>query len=358
MVDKKISELEQAQAVSPDDLLAIVQNVNNSLQTNRITIEKLLSSYGGSSESGIAGGFVENFPLSIAEGSQNINPGFYGVRFTPGTNFVVKYAQVCKRDNVPNGAFVIAIYSQGATSPTGSRTEDMMLLAKTSPKTFPGDNGIIIAEFPEQEQIILEADKEYYMVLYVQHTGDKGLICRKTVANNWGSSYLTLAFKGSSQTVQATLGSSDFDTLFPSSSVNEIIMPYIKIYGDAGCYGKNILVINSSNYQNYIGDSGLGGWEWLIIPPKYDIICVDDIQLYGHLRLWGIRPAPGTDFTNGKRIIVLGYCNFNQPDASLPSLDYTTSEYYYYYTHNSNYRPYTAYLEFIYYNKRWYSKGY
>jgi len=46
MVDKKISELEQAQAVSPDDLLAIVQNVNGTLKTCQITVGQLLSSLG------------------------------------------------------------------------------------------------------------------------------------------------------------------------------------------------------------------------------------------------------------------------------------------------------------------------
>ena len=176
------------------------------------------------------GGFVENFPLSIAEGGQNINPGFYGVRFTPGTDFVAKYAQICKRDNMTSGTFVIAIYTQGVT-PNGSRTENMTLLAQTSPATFAGDNGIATGEFPPQQQITLEADKEYYMVLYVQHSADRGLICRRTAANNWGDSNLTLAFKGSFQTVQSTLGSSNFSTLFPGSSVNEIVMPYMKIYG-------------------------------------------------------------------------------------------------------------------------------
>ena len=44
MVDKKISDLDQAQPISPDDILVIVQNINNTLQTHQITVGELFSS--------------------------------------------------------------------------------------------------------------------------------------------------------------------------------------------------------------------------------------------------------------------------------------------------------------------------
>jgi len=48
MANKKISQLEQAQAVSPDDLLAIVQRkITGALETRKITVEELLASCSG-----------------------------------------------------------------------------------------------------------------------------------------------------------------------------------------------------------------------------------------------------------------------------------------------------------------------
>jgi|GEM_PF-3564273 len=46
MADLKISELKQAQAISLDDMLAIVQNVNNELQTRRIRLNEVMTLYG------------------------------------------------------------------------------------------------------------------------------------------------------------------------------------------------------------------------------------------------------------------------------------------------------------------------
>lgn len=45
MIDKKISELDKAQPVSSDDILVITQNINGTLQTRRVTVNDLFSSY-------------------------------------------------------------------------------------------------------------------------------------------------------------------------------------------------------------------------------------------------------------------------------------------------------------------------
>ena len=376
MANKKISELNQAQPVSPGDLLPIVQNVNSTPETRKITVSSLLASCsggggnGGSSAVAAAGGFVENFPLSIAEGAQNISPGFYGVRFTPGTDFVAQYAQICKRDTMTSGTFVVAIYSQGVST-SGSRTENMTLLAQTTPASFNGDNGIATAEFSAQQQITLEANKEYYMVLYVQHSADRGLICRRTIANSWGNSNLTLAFKGSSQTVQATLGSSNFNTLFPGTSVNDIIMPYMKIYGvaDTSSVDNNsrVLVINDGNVAQYFTDDHYNlpispgnnnahdaASVYAYIPAGYSIIVVETSFNY---KIKKIQPLGGVDFEDYKKITFMGNIHFWE--GKTVSGDYRISEYWYSYRHNSQSNFFVeAFTEFILKNKVWYSVYY
>ena len=375
MANKKISELNQAQPVSPGDVLPIVQNVNSTQETRKITVSNLLASCsgGGNGSSGgaatAAGGFVENFPLSMAEGAQNINPGFYGVRFTPGADFVAQYAQICKRDVMTSGSFVVAIYSQGVST-SSSRTENMTLLAQTSPATFNGDNGIATAEFSAQQQITLEANKEYYMVLYVQHSADRGLICRRTIANSWGNSNLTLAFKGSSQTVQATLGSSNFSTLFPSASVNDIIMPFMKIYGIADTSSVNnnsrVLVINDGNVAQYFTDTAYGNPinpntahdtsdVYAYIPDGYSIIAVETTNRY---KIAAIKPLGGIDFKDYKKITFMGSkVDFWQ--GAYGNNNYGISQYWYTYRHSGGYNFLVeAFTEFILKNKVWYSVYY
>ena len=286
MANKKISELDQTSALQSTDLMAVVQenqgNTENPLETRKTTVGALKSAIVPSFQSGdgsltvteqgnqvdlrvannnVAAGYVEDFPLSMAEGGQNVPVGFYGVRFTPGQNFIAKHAQICKRDNMTSGTFVVAIYSAGTTA-TGGRTEDMTLLAQTTQTSMSG-NGIGTADFPESQQVELEADHEYYMVVYVQHpsSGTRGLICRKQNGNEWGNSNLTLAFSGNSQTVMETLGSSNFSTLFPSTGVNSMVLPYMKIYGDYVSMGSSsvgqqpsaqVLVITDNNVCQYL----------------------------------------------------------------------------------------------------------
>lgn len=388
MANKKISELDQASALQSTDLMAVVQenpeNNENPLETRKTTVGALKTAIVPSFQSGdgsltiteqgnqvdirvannnVAAGFVEDFPLSMAEGGQNVPVGFYGVRFTPGQNFIAKHAQICKRDNMTSGTFIVAIYSAGTTA-TGGRTEGMELLAQTTQTSMSG-NGIGTADFPESQQIELEADHEYYMVVYVQHpsSGTRGLICRKLNGNEWGNSNLTLAFSGTSQTVLSTLGSSNFSTLYPSSSVNTITLPYIKIYGDSVAAGagqippSQVLVINDNNASLYLQQSSLSIVTTvdLLLPTTCSTIIFDTTQSY---TISKIRPQEN-DFSNYKKIAIMGTVTIMDGESCEHSRgDYRISRYWYNYRHQERSLLSESYAEFILRNKVWYSVYY
>lgn len=393
MANKKISELDQASALQSTDLMAVVQenqgNNENPLETRKTTVGALKNAIVPSFQSGdgsltvteqgnqvdlrvannnVAAGFVENFPLSMAEGGQNVPVGFYGVRFTPGQNFIAKHAQICKRDNMTSGTFVVAIYSAGTTA-TGGRTEGMELLAQTTQTSMSG-NGIGTADFPESQQVELEADHEYYMVVYVQHpsSGTRGLICRKLNGNEWGNSNLTLAFSGTSQTVASTLGSSNFSTLYPSSSVNTITLPYIKIYGDSVAAGvgqippSQILVINDNNASQYFTSAAIGSLPETVvklsIPDGYSTFLIDTTISYKVVK---ILPQNEIIFSNYKRIMIIGNVEFwaGVPTQTIEpaSGDYRVSQYWYAHRGGSHICN-EGFAEFILRNKVWYSVFY
>ena len=393
MANKKISELNPASALQSTDLMAVVQenqgNSGNPLETRKTTVGALKNAIVPSFQSGdgsltvteqgnqvdlrvannnVAAGFVENFPLSMAEGGQNVPVGFYGVRFTPGQNFIAKHAQICKRDNMTSGTFVVAIYSAGTTA-TGGRTEGMELLAQTTQTSMSG-NGIGTADFPESQQVELEADHEYYMVVYVQHpsSGTRGLICRKLNGNEWGNSNLTLAFSGTSQTVLSTLGSSNFSTLYPSSSVNTITLPYIKIYGDSVAAGvgqippSQILVINDNNASQYFTSAAIGSLPETVvklsIPDGYSTFLIDTTISYKVVK---ILPQNEIIFSNYKRIMIIGNVEFwaGVPTQTIEpaSGDYRVSQYWYAHRGGSHICN-EGFAEFILRNKVWYSVFY
>lgn len=393
MANKKISELDQASALQSTDLMAVVQenqgNNENPLETRKTTVGALKSAIVPSFQSGdgsltvteqgnqvdlrvannnVAAGYVEDFPLSMAEGGQNVPVGFYGVRFTPGQNFIAKHAQICKRDNMTSGTFIVAIYSAGTTA-TGGRTEGMELLAQTTQTSMNG-NGIGTADFPESQQIELEADHEYYMVVYVQHpsSGTRGLICRKLNGNEWGNSNLTLAFSGTSQTVASTLGSSNFSTLYPSSSVNTITLPYIKIYGDSVAAGvgqippSQILVINDNNASQYFTSAAIGSLPETVvklsIPDGYSTFLIDTTISYKVVK---ILPQNEIIFSNYKRIMIIGNVEFwaGVPTQTIEpaSGDYRVSQYWYAHRGGSHICN-EGFAEFILRNKVWYSVFY
>ncbi|MBR4350192.1 MAG: hypothetical protein IKP99_05660 [Bacteroidales bacterium] len=393
MANKKISELNPASALQSTDLMAVVQenqgNNENPLETRKTTVGALKTAIVPSFQSGdgsltvteqgnqvdlrvannnVAAGYVEDFPLSMAEGGQNVPVGFYGVRFSPGQNFIAKHAQICKRDNMTSGTFVVAIYSAGTTA-TGGRTEGMELLAQTTQTSMSG-NGIGTADFPESQQIELEADHEYYMVVYVQHpsSGTRGLICRKLNGNEWGNSNLTLAFSGTSQTVASTLGSSNFSTLYPSSSVNTITLPYIKIYGDSVAAGagqippSQILVINDNNASQYFTSAAIGSLPETVvklsIPDGYSTFLIDTTISYTVVK---ILPQNEIIFSNYKRIMIIGNVEFwaGVPTQTIEpaSGDYRVSQYWYAHRGGSHICN-EGFAEFILRNKVWYSVFY
>ena len=388
MANKKISELNPASALQSTDLMAVVQenqgNSGNPLETRKTTVGALKNAIVPSFQSGdgsltvteqgnqvdlrvannnVAAGYVEDFPLSMAEGGQNVPVGFYGVRFTPGQNFIAKHAQICKRDNMTSGTFVVAIYSAGTTA-TGGRTEGMTLLAQTTQTSMNG-NGIGTADFPESQQVELEADHEYYMVVYVQHpsSGTRGLICRKLNGNEWGNSNLTLAFSGTSQTVLSTLGSSNFSTLYPSSTVNTITLPYIKIYGDSVAAGagqippSQVLVINDNNASLYLQQSSLSIVTTvdLLLPTTCSTIIFDTTQSY---TISKIIPQEN-DFSNYKKIAIMGTVTIMDGESCEHSRgDYRISRYWYNYRHQERSLLSESYAEFILRNKVWYSVYY
>jgi hypothetical protein len=393
MANKKISELNPASALQSTDLMAVVQenqgNSGNPLETRKTTVGALKNAIVPSFQSGdgsltvteqgnqvdlrvannnVAAGYVEDFPLSMAEGGQNVPVGFYGVRFTPGQNFIAKHAQICKRDNMTSGTFIVAIYSAGTTA-TGGRTEDMTLLAQTTQTSMSG-NGIGTADFPESQQVELEADHEYYMVVYVQHpsSGTRGLICRKLNGNEWGNSNLTLAFSGTSQTVLSTLGSSNFSTLYPSSSVNTITLPYIKIYGDSVAAGvgqippSQILVINDNNASQYFTSAAIGSLPETVvklsIPDGYSTFLIDTTISYKVVK---ILPQNEIIFSNYKRIMIIGNVEFwaGVPTQTIEpaSGDYRVSQYWYAHRGGSHICN-EGFAEFILRNKVWYSVFY
>jgi hypothetical protein len=378
MANKRISELPEAATLQDSDLLAVVQDTGLETETRKVTVGALRSAIGGEVQPNASqnqdvvhsqsNGFVENFPLSMSEGGQSISVGFYGVRFTPGQNFVVQYAQVCKRDNMTSGSFVVALYSAGITSGSSSRTEGMELLAQSNAVSFSGSNGIAIAEFSEEEQILVEANKEYYMVLYVQHPSNKarGLICRRLFSNDWGNSSLTLAFNGSSQTVLSTLGNSDFSTVYPSSNVNAIVLPYMKIYGQAEHTNTNtnnsrVLVINDANAHLYFTSIDNTPYNrYLSIPDEYSIFVIETTTAYHVVK---IRPQGGHEFKDYKKIMLMGNIelwngNVGGDTSFLDnSGDYRISRYWY--SHRQgNYVIQEAFAEFILKNKVWYSVFY
>lgn len=392
MANKKISELNPASALQSTDLMAVVQenqgNSGNPLETRKTTVGALKNAIVPSFQSGdgsltvteqgnqvdlrvannnVAAGFVEDFPLSMAEGGQNVPVGFYGVRFTPGQNFIAKHAQICKRDNMTSGTFIVAIYSAGTTA-TGGRTEGMELLAQTTETSMNG-NGIGTADFPESQQVELEADHEYYMVVYVQHpsSGTRGLICRKLNGNEWGNSNLTLAFSGTSQTVLSTLGSSNFSTLYPSSTVNTITLPYIKIYGDSVAAGagqippSQVLVINDNNvsqYLTHIGGEYPQNNVYLNLPVGYNIVVLETTNVY---QIWKIKPESGYDFANYMKIMFMGNVTFKEGVQS-QSQDANTGDYrishFWPIYRGAPSAPNEAFIEFVLRNKVWYAVFY
>ena len=390
MAKKKISELIQATELHDSDLLAVVQENNeHELETRKATVgvlkNAILPSFQSSDGSltvteqgnqvdirvannNVAAGFVEDFPLSMAEGGQNVPVGFYGVRFTPGQNFIAKHAQICKRDNMTSGTFVVAIYSAGTTA-TGGRTEGMELLAQTTQTPMNG-NGIGTADFPENQQIEIEADHEYYMVLYVQHpsSGTRGLICRKQNGNEWGNSNLTLAFSGNSQTVMETLGSSNFSTLFPSTGVNSMVLPYMKIYGDYVSMGSSsvgqqpsaqVLVITDNNVCQYLtqieGESAETD-VYLNLPENYNIVVLDTTSTY---HIWKIKPEIGVEFPNYMKLMFMGNVTFIEGREYQPANtgDYRISRFWNTYRSAPS-APNEAFIEFVLRNRVWYAVFY
>lgn len=390
MAKKKISELIQATELHDSDLLVVVQENNeHELETRKATVgvlkNAILPSFQSSDGSltvteqgnqvdirvannNVAAGFVEDFPLSMAEGGQNVPVGFYGVRFTPGQNFIAKHAQICKRDNMTSGTFVVAIYSAGTTA-TGGRTEGMELLAQTTQTSMSG-NGIGTADFPESQQIELEADHEYYMVVYVQHpsSGTRGLICRKLNGNEWGNSNLTLAFSGNSQTVMETLGSSNFSTLFPSTGVNSMVLPYMKIYGDYVSMGSSsvgqqpsaqVLVITDNNVCQYLtqieGESAETD-VYLNLPENYNIVVLDTTSTY---HIWKIKPEIGVEFPNYMKLMFMGNVTFIEGKEYQPANtgDYRISRFWNTYRSAPS-APNEAFIEFVLRNRVWYAVFY
>ena len=267
-----------------------------------------------------------------------------------------------------SGTFIVAIYSAGTTA-TGGRTEGMELLAQTTQTSMSG-NGIGTADFPESQQVELEADHEYYMVVYVQHpsSGTRGLICRKLNGNEWGNSNLTLAFSGTSQTVLSTLGSSNFSTLYPSSSVNTITLPYIKIYGDSVAAGvgqippSQILVINDNNASQYFTSAAIGSLPETVvklsIPDGYSTFLIDTTISYKVVK---ILPQNEIIFSNYKRIMIIGNVEFwaGVPTQTIEpaSGDYRVSQYWYAHRGGSHICN-EGFAEFILRNKVWYSVFY
>lgn len=389
MANKKISELNQATELQDTDLMAVVQenqgNADQPLETRKTTIGALRSSITPTIQSNdgslvvstqgntvdirmtgnpITGGGSENFPLSMAEGGQSLAVGFYGVRFTPLQNYIAKYAQICKRDNMTSGTFVVAIYSAG-TTPTGGRTENMQLLAQTEQTSMAG-NGLGTAVFSENQQVELEAGSEYYMVVYVQHPSNssRGLICKRTNGNEWGNSNLSLAFYGNSQTVLPTLGSSNFTTLFPSTGVNAITLPYMKIFGDSVISNNagqipssQVLVINDDNASSYLQQSSqsIATTVDLLLPMACSTIIVDTTQNY---TISKIRPAEN-EFSNYKKIAIMGSVTIMDGESCEHNRgDYRISRYWY--NHRQQERSFLseAFAEFILRNKVWYSVFY
>ena len=221
------------------------------------------------------------------------------------------------------------------------------------------------ADFPESQQVELEADHEYYMVVYVQHpsSGTRGLICRKLNGNEWGNSNLTLAFSGTSQTVLSTLGSSNFSTLYPSSTVNTITLPYIKIYGDSVAAGagqippSQVLVINDNNASLYLQQSSLSIVTTvdLLLPTTCSTIIFDTTQSY---TISKIRPQEN-DFSNYKKIAIMGTVTIMDGESCEHSRgDYRISRYWYNYRHQERSLLSESYAEFILRNKVWYSVYY
>ncbi len=259
MANKKISELEQAQQVSSSDLLPIVQNINGVLQTNKVTVGEILATCdggGGSGQTSITlGGFAESFPLPIAAGRYAVQPGCYGFRFTPGQSFVARQAQICQGNNMSSGTFNVAIYSEGSRAASGSGIVNAQLLAQTGTHVFGGTHGVNTVEFPANEQITLDADKEYYMVLFVQHTSSRELICRRMqTEQNYGGQNFELGFIGSQQIATSTLDPNAMSQRFPMSNLDG--MPYIKIYGDAKSSADNNPVLSVLEVKNsLIGDN-------------------------------------------------------------------------------------------------------
>lgn len=393
MANKKISELNPASALQSTDLMAVVQDnqgsTEQSLETRKTTVGALKSAIVPSFQSGdgsvtvstqgntvdlrvanspIMGGYAEDFPLSMAEGGQNVSVGFYGVRFSPGQNFIAKHAQICKRDNMTSGTFVVAIYSAGTTA-NGGRTENMQLLAQTTQTSMNG-NGIGTADFPESQQVELEADHEYYMVVYVQHpsSGTRGLICRKLNGNEWGNSNLTLAFSGNSQTVMETLGSSNFSTLFPSTGVNSMVLPYMKIYGDYVSMGSSsvgqqpsaqVLVITDNNVCQYLtqieGESAETD-VYLNLPVGYNIVVLETTNVY---QIWKIKPESGYDFANYMKIMFMGNVTFKEGKEYQPANtgDYRISRFWNTYRSAPS-APNEAFIEFVLRNRVWYAVFY
>jgi hypothetical protein len=390
MANKKISELNPASALQSSDLIAVVQENQGSteqpLETRKTTVGALKTAIVPSFQSGdgsvtvstqgntvdfrvanspIMGGYAEDFPLSMAEGGQSVSVGFYGVRFSPGQNFIAKYAQICKRDNMTSGSFVVALYSAGTTA-NGGRTENMQLLAQSNVTTMAG-NGVGNAEFSENQQILLEADKEYYIVLYVQHPSNssRGLICKRRNANDWGNSNLTLAFSGTSQTVLTTLGSSNFSTIYPSTNVNSIVLPYMKIFGDTVIQNNagqipssQVLVINDNNVSDYLSPFGNALTDvYLILPEGYSTIVVDTTTSY---QIWKIQPETGIEFANYKKVMIMGNAKFCEgtlgEGPSANAGDYRISRYWYTQHYNSIIDE--SFAEFILRNKVWYTVFY
>lgn len=364
MANKKISELNQAITLQDSDLLAIVQAEGTEKETRKTTVGNLRSNVASLLKvSSPAGCAVEDFPMSMAEGGQSMAVGFYGVRFTPGQSFFVQKAQICKRDAMTSGTFVVAIYSAGTTE-NSARTEGMTLLTQSNTTSLAG-NGIGTAEFAEAQQIQLSAEQEYYMVVYIQHPSNssRGLICRKLNANSWGNSNLTLAFSGTSQTVLSTLGSSAFSTLYPASDVNEIILPYIKIFGSVAAtveQDSHVLVITDENASQYfisVSDTDPTDVH-LVVPENYSIVVVETTAQYSVSK---ILPPDGVTFSDYKKIGVMGNVDFWAGSASSDSTVPSSGSYrisLYWYAQHSSSAMNESFAEFILKNNVWYSVFY
>ena len=154
--------------------------------------------------------------------------------------------------------------------------------------------------------------------------------------------------------------------MYPSSSVNTITLPYIKIYGDSVAAGagqippSQVLVINDNNVSDYLSPFGNTLTDvYLILPEGYSTIVVDTTTTY---QIWKIKPETGIEFANYKKVMIMGNAKFCEgtlgEGPSANAGDYRISHNFYVQRHGSGYVTNESFAEFILRNKVWYTVFY